>query len=58
MGTENAIYDIQVGGHQWLLVAVKFQGLTKKLSGKQNFIKTFYGVSQIPGGRILWGKRP
>lgn len=57
-GTSNAIYDIQIGGHNWLLVAVKFQGFAKKLARKPNFIKTFYGVSKIPGGRLLWGKRP
>lgn len=57
-GTENAIYDIECGGHSKLLVAVKFQGLANKLAGKANFIKSFYGVSKIPEGRLLWGKRP
>jgi len=57
-GTENAIYDIGSGGHRWLLAAIKFQSLPAKLSGKSNFIKTFYGVNEIPGGRVLWGKKP
>lgn len=57
-GTANAIYDIQVPGHKWLLVAIKFQGLASKFVRKANFVKTFYGVSEIPEGRVLWGKRP
>lgn len=57
-GTANAIYDIQIGGHKWLLVAVEFQDFAKKLVHKPNFIKTFYGVSELPNGRLLWGKRP
>ena len=57
-GTLNAIYDIQIGSHKWLLVAIKFQGFAKKLVGKPNFIKSFYGVSEIPSGRLLWGTRP
>lgn len=57
-GTVNAIYDIQVGGHRWLLVAIKFQKLGGRLKREPHFIKTFYGVSDIPGGPVLWGKRP
>lgn len=57
-GTENAFYDIQIGGHKWLLVAVKFQGFTKKLARKPHFIKTFYGVDHIPNGQVLRGTRP
>jgi hypothetical protein len=57
-GTSNAIYDIQCGGHPWLLVAVKFQTVASKLAGKPNFIKTFYGVSEIPNGRVLEGRKP
>jgi hypothetical protein len=57
-GTENAIYDIQTEGHRWLLVAIKFQRLTSKLTGKPHFIKTFYGVNHLPSGRILRGTRP
>ena len=57
-GTANAIYEIAVGGHKWLLVAVKFQRLPSKLVRKPHFIKTFYGVSSIPNGELLWGKRP
>jgi hypothetical protein len=57
-GTSNAIYNIQIGGHKWLLVAIHFQGIAKKLVGKPNFIKTFYGVSEIPVGQLLWGTRP
>lgn len=56
--TVNAIYDIPIGGHKWLLVAIRFQGFPKKLTGKPNFIKTFYGVSKIPEGRVLWGTKP
>jgi hypothetical protein len=57
-GTSNAIYDIPCGGHRWLLVAIKFQDFAQKLAGKHNFVKTFYGVSEIPGGRLLRGSRP
>ena len=57
-GTVNAIYDLPNGGHKWLLVAICFPGLHKKIVGKTNFIKTFYGVNEIPGGRVLWGKKP
>jgi hypothetical protein len=51
-GTANAFYDIESGGHAWLLVAIKFQTLGS------NFIKSFYGVSRIPEGPISWGTRP
>jgi hypothetical protein len=57
-GTENAIYNIQPGQHRWLLVAIQFVGFTGKLAQKTSFIKTFYGVSEIPGGRVLWGTKP
>jgi hypothetical protein len=57
-GTLNAIYDIQCGGHKWLLVAVKFQKFVKRLARKSNFVKSFFGVSEIPSGRLVWGKRP
>jgi hypothetical protein len=57
-GTINAIYDIQCGGHRWLLVAIEFQRLGKRLTGAPNFIKTFYGVSSIPPGRLIWGTKP
>ncbi len=40
-GTVNAIYDIPVGGHRWLLVAVKFPHVVKRLVREPNFIKTF-----------------
>lgn len=57
-GTANAIYGIECGGHPYLLVAVKFGGIAKKLARKPNFIKSFYGVDEIPAGPLLWGKRP
>lgn len=51
-GTVNAIYGINCGGHPWLLVAIKFRPFGT------NFIKTFYGVSTLPSGPVIWGKRP
>ena len=57
-GTSNAIYSIRTGEHEWLLVAIKFQGIANMLAGKPNFIKTFYGVSELPKGRLLRGTRP
>lgn len=54
----NAIYEIPEGGHKWLLVAVKFQGFAGRLAFRSNFVKTFYGVSTIPNGQLIWGKRP
>lgn len=57
-GTANAIYDIPFGPHKWLLVAIKFHHLPKRITGKDHFIKSFYGVNQIPAGPLLWGKKP
>jgi hypothetical protein len=51
-GTVNAIYAIECDGHSWLLVAVKFRTVGT------NFIKTFYGVSEIPNGPVIWGNKP
>lgn len=49
--SENAIYDIPVGGHQCLLVAIKYRGWPKK-----RIIVTFHGMSweDRPRGRVLW----
>jgi len=56
-GTVNAIYDIPTDGHPWLLVAIKFHN--KLLKGtRDHFIKTFYGVSNVPAGPLIWGKKP
>ena len=56
-GTVNAIYDIPTGGHPWLLVAIKFHNSLLK-GTRSHFIKTFYGVSYIPAGPLIWGKKP
>jgi hypothetical protein len=57
--TLNAYYDIEVDGQPYLLVAIKFQ---RKLAGvitrKPHFIKSFYGVQQIPDGPYEWGRKP
>lgn len=52
--SEQAIYDIPVGGHPCLLVAIKYRGWLRT-----HLIVTFYGIeeTQIPQGRVLWGKR-
>jgi len=57
-GTVNAIYEIQCDGHPWLLVAIKFHGFVKRAVRTPGFIKTFYGVSTIPNGPVIWGKKP
>lgn len=57
-GTVNAIYEIPSGGHPYLLVSIKFQKMMRKLARQPNFIKTFYGVTTIPEGPLLRGKRP
>jgi hypothetical protein len=56
-GTENAIYEIPTPGHRWLLVAIKFR---KSMPGikRPSFIKSFYGVNDIPNGKVIWGKKP
>jgi len=57
-GTVNAIYDIPtLDGHPWLLVAIKFHNPMMK-GTRNHFIKTFYGVSKIPAGPLIWGKKP
>lgn len=56
-GTVNAIYEIPTAGHPWLLVAIKFY--PKLMKGtRDHFIKTFYGVSTVPAGPLIWGKKP
>lgn len=47
--SEQAIYDIQVGGHRYLQVNIKTRGLLKK-----TLIVTFYGVDALPKGKIIW----
>jgi hypothetical protein len=51
--SENAIYDVEIGGHPCLLVAIK-QGWLKKRQ-----IATFYGVPKgfQPPGRVIWPKK-
>lgn len=58
-GTENAILDVQTGGHPWLLVAIRFAKGIKKIS-KGNLILTFYGIEkhEVPPGIVCWGKKP
>jgi hypothetical protein len=51
-GSEQAIYDIPVGGHAYLLVAVKY----RRWLGK-GLIVTLYGTDQIPEGRQLWRRK-
>ena len=50
-GSENAIYDIPVGGHPCLLVAIKDRGWMQK-----RIIVTFHGMKweDRPKGRVLW----
>ena len=52
--SENAIYDVEIGGHPCLLVAIK-QGWL----GKTRRIATFYGVEKgyTPPGPVLWPKK-
>lgn len=51
--SEQAIYQIPVGGHPYLQANIKVRGWLKK-----TLIVSFYGVSEIPKGRVLWkGKK-
>ena len=50
--SEQAIYDIPVGGHPYLQVNIKYRGWLKK-----RLIVTFYGVDEIPKGRELWKRK-
>jgi hypothetical protein len=49
--SENAIYNIPVGGHPCLLVAIKERGWPKR-----RIITTFHGMKweDRPKGRVLW----
>lgn len=57
-GTLNAIYKIETDGQPFLLVAIHIQKKMKRMVGKPHFIKSFYGVSVIPKGQVVWGKLP
>jgi len=50
--SEQAIYEIAVGGHPYLQVNIKDRGWLKK-----RLIVTFYGVDEIPKGRVLWKRK-
>ena len=50
--SEQAIYEISVGGHPFLQVNIKDRGWLKK-----TLIVSFYGVDEIPKGRELWKRR-
>lgn len=54
----NAIYSIETNGQPFLLVAIHIQKKMKRMVGKPHFIKSFYGVSEIPVGELEWGKLP
>lgn len=56
-GTLNAFYDIETGGQPYLLVAVQIQRGLNKLTRRAHFIKTFYGVSELPEGPFEWERR-
>lgn len=55
--SENAIFNVPCGGHQCILVAIKYRKWMGRWFG--NLIATFYGIdeSAIPPGRVLYGKR-
>ena len=50
--SEQALYEIPVGGHPYLQVNIKYRGWPRK-----NLIVSFYGVDEIPKGRVLWKKQ-
>jgi hypothetical protein len=56
-GTLNAYYDIETGGQPYLLVAVKIQKGLGRVTRKSHFIKTFYGVDQLPPGPFEWERK-
>jgi hypothetical protein len=49
--SEQAVYDIPVGGHPYLQVNTKGRWL------KPRIIVTFYGVDTMPKGRELWKRK-
>jgi hypothetical protein len=49
--SEQAIYDIQVGGHRYLQVNTKDRWL------KPRIVVSFYGVDAMPKGRELWKRK-
>jgi hypothetical protein len=55
--SENAIYQLQVGGHPWLVVAIKTRWMGIK---KVRLISTWYSISneqlqqELQKGRLLW----
>jgi hypothetical protein len=51
-GSEQAIYDIEVSGHPYLQVNIKY-GRTYR-GRTVNLIVTFYGVDAFPPGRVIW----
>jgi hypothetical protein len=62
--SENAIYQLQVGDHPWIVVAIKAVWLRKskvKVS-KVRMISTWYSIPQdqlqaeLDKGRLLWSK--
>lgn len=55
--TLNAFYEIETDGQPYLLVAVKIQKGFGRLARKPHFIKTFYGVNEIPKGPFEWERK-
>lgn len=50
--SEQAIYEIPVGGHPYLQVNIKYRGWLKGC-----LIVTLYGVDAIPQGKQLWKQK-
>lgn len=48
-GSEQAIYEIEAGGHRYLQVNVKYRGWLRG-----HLVVTLYGVDEVPQGRVLW----
>lgn len=55
-GSEMAIYSIPSGGHQRLLVAIKYSRWMPRWLRSLNLIVTLYGIDggYMPQGRVLW----
>jgi len=56
-GTLNAYYQIETGGQPYLMVAVKIQRSLGRLVRRAHFIKTFYGVNELPKGPFEWERK-
>jgi len=56
-GTLNAWYDIETNGQPYLLVAVKIQTAVGRIVRNPHFVKTFFGVSELPKGPFEWERK-